>query len=86
MKAEARSIRLKQRFEDRMQVSLQRRLLSVDECQAVTGLSSWWWRRAAYAGRVESVKISNRLLIPVEAVDRIIAENTRPRVGSASAA
>lgn len=61
-------------------ISVERRLLSVDECQEVSGFSSWWWRRAAYAGRVESVKVGKMLKIPAMEVDRVISEGTRPRV------
>lgn len=61
---------------------ISRKLLSVDECGATAGNSSWWWRRAAYAGRIESVKLGHRLMIPATEVDRIIAEGTRPRVAA----
>jgi hypothetical protein len=64
---------------------INRKLLSVDECGAITGLSPWWFRRAAYAGRIESVKFGQRrLMIPATEVDRIIAEGTRPRTDSAA--
>lgn len=63
-----------------LKAPVEKQLLSVDECQMVTGLSSWWWRRAAYSGRVTSVKVSNRLMIPASEVDRVISEGTRPRV------
>jgi len=70
----------------RLKAGIKRRLLSVDECEVYTGLSCWWWRRGAYSGLVESVKISNRLMIPVSEVDRIISEGTRPRMTEASVA
>jgi hypothetical protein len=66
--------------------SIERKLLSVDECNALTGLSAWWFRRAAYAGRIESVKVGSRLMIPVSEVDRVITEGTRPRVSTSAAA
>jgi len=55
-------------------------LLSVDECAEIGGNSAFWWRRAAYSGRVSSVKLGTSLRISLEEVNRIIAENTRPRV------
>ncbi len=43
------------------------------------GLSIWTLRAWAYSGRIASVKVSTRLLIPVEEIDRLITEGTRPR-------
>lgn len=63
--------------------SIERQLLSVEECFAITGLSTWWWRRAAASGKVSSVKPCGhrgKLLIPRSEVDRVIKEATRPRV------
>ena len=45
----------------------------------MTGTSTWFWRRKAYDGTVSSVKFGTRLLIPRSEVERLIAENTRPR-------
>jgi hypothetical protein len=53
--------------------------VGVDEAQALTGISKWTWRVAAYRGRVESCKIGNRLLIPLSEIRRLIREGTRPR-------
>ena len=53
---------------------------NVDECAAYSGLSAWFWRRAAYAGRVESLKAGTRLIIPVSEVERVLSEARRPRV------
>lgn len=58
----------------------EKRLANLEECAAATGLSTFWWRRKAKNGEVESVKMGTRLMIPVSEIDRIIAENTRPRV------
>ena len=55
-------------------------LLGVNEAEIMTGLSRWFWRKAAYSGQVESVKISRRLLIPLSEIRRVVAEGTRPRV------
>jgi excisionase family DNA binding protein len=52
----------------------------VAEAEALTGLSRWTWRRWAYNGKVESVKLGKRLLIPRAEIARLVAENTRPRV------
>jgi hypothetical protein len=57
-----------------------RQLLSVDECAELAGNSPFWWRVAAYKGRVASVKLGTSLRIPLSEVNRIISENTRPRV------
>jgi hypothetical protein len=69
-----------------MRQEIKRDCLSVDECQSKSGMSAWWWRRQAYSGRVISIKISRRLMIPTSEVDRIISENTRPRIAEVSAA
>jgi excisionase family DNA binding protein len=58
-------------------------LLSVGEAEAQTGVSRWTWRRWAYDGKVASVKLGRRLLIPAAEIDRLVAENTRPRLAEA---
>lgn len=55
-----------------------RQYLGVAELEAVTGISRWTWRRWAYDGKVGSVKLGKRLLIPATEVQRLIAENSRP--------
>jgi hypothetical protein len=55
-------------------------LLSVQGAETMTGRSRWSWRRDAYEGRITSVKIGARLLIPVSEIRRVIAESTRPRL------
>ncbi len=52
--------------------------LGVAEVEALTSVSRWTWLRWAYAGRIASVKLCRRLVIPKSEMDRIIAENTRP--------
>jgi hypothetical protein len=54
--------------------------MGVDQAEALTGISRWSWRRAAYSGSVESTKWGRRLLIPTREIRRVLAENTRPRV------
>lgn len=67
-----------------MQSTLQRniepQLLGVNDAELMTGRSRWSWRRDCYSGAVASVKIGRRLFIPVSEVQRVIAENTRPRL------
>lgn len=55
-------------------------LVSVQSAEIMTGRSRWSWRRDAYEGKVESVKIGSKLLIPIAEVRRVISENTRPRL------
>jgi excisionase family DNA binding protein len=59
---------------------VQKEYLGVEQAGLVTGMSPWTWRRWAYAGKVASVKLGNRLLIPRSEIDRLIAENLRPAV------
>ena len=54
--------------------------LGVNEAEAVSGVSRWTWRRWAYDGKVESVKLGKRLLIPRAEIARLVDENTRPRL------
>lgn len=63
----------------RTSTTMDRLLLSVEECAQLAGNSGWWWRRAAYTGKVASVKLGSSLKIPKAEVDRIIAESMRPR-------
>jgi excisionase family DNA binding protein len=56
--------------------------LGVAEAESLTGVSRWTWRRWCYDGKVASVKLGKRLLIPVSEIRRILAEGTRPRVES----
>lgn len=52
--------------------------VSVQGAEDISTRSKWSWRRDAYAGKIASVKIGRRLLIPVSEVRRVIAEGTRP--------
>jgi hypothetical protein len=54
--------------------------LSVQGAETMTGRSRWSWRRDAYAGKIASVKLGTKLLIPIAEIRRVIAENTRPRL------
>ena len=54
--------------------------LGVAELEATTGVSRWTWRRWAYQGKVGSVKLGKRLLIPATEVKRLVAENSRPHL------
>ena len=52
--------------------------LGVAEAEARTGVSRWTWRRWAYDGKIASVKLGKRLLIPTSEIQRLVAQNTRP--------
>lgn len=52
--------------------------VSVGDAEVMTGRSRWSWRRDAYEGRIASVKIGVKLLIPIAEIRRVIAEGTRP--------
>lgn len=53
-------------------------LLSVDAAAERLSLSPWTIRRWALNGRIASVKLSNRLMIPDYVVADLIAKNLRP--------
>jgi len=57
--------------------------VSVQSAEIMTGRSRWRWRRDAYEGKISSVKLGAKLLIPISEVRRVIAENTRPRLQDA---
>ena len=57
--------------------------LSVTEAEIQTGISRWTWRRMAYDGRVASVKVGVRLLLPLSEIERVLQEGTRPRLQDA---
>ena len=54
--------------------------VGVGDAETLTGVSRWTWRRWAYDGKVESVKLGKRLLIPRAEISRLVNENTRPRI------
>lgn len=54
--------------------------VSVQGAETMTGRSRWSWRRDAYEGKIASVKLGAKLLIPISEIRRVIAENTRPAV------
>jgi hypothetical protein len=55
-------------------------LLSVKIAEIMTGRSRWSWRRDAYDGRIASVKLGAKLLIPISEIRRVVQEGTRPRL------
>jgi hypothetical protein len=57
--------------------------VSVQGAETMTGRSRWSWRRDAYDGKIASVKLGAKLLIPIAEIRRVIAENTRPRLQDA---
>lgn len=54
--------------------------VSVQGAETMTGRSRWSWRRDAYEGKIASVKLGAKLLIPIAEIRRVIADNTRPRM------
>jgi hypothetical protein len=54
-------------------------LVDVKSAEIITGRSRWSWRRDAYSGKIASVKIGAKLLIPIVEIKRVVAEGTRPR-------
>lgn len=61
-----------------MKKKIEPEYLSVSECELISGLSRWTWRRYAYAGTIASVKVGPRLLIPRSEIDRIMRAGMRP--------
>jgi len=57
--------------------------LSVAEAEAYSGISRWTWRRWCYDGRVSSVKLGKRLVVPVAEIQRLVTQGTRPRLSEA---
>jgi excisionase family DNA binding protein len=57
--------------------SMRRQFVSVADAEAKTGVSKWTWRRWALDGKIGSVKLGKRLLIPIAEIDRFVAKNTR---------
>ena len=55
---------------------------SVSEAEILSSLSRWTWRRWAYDGKIASVKVGPRLLIPKTEIHRIMGAGLRPaRIG-----
>lgn len=54
--------------------------VSVQGAETMTGRSRWSWRRDAYDGKIASVKLGAKLLIPITEIRRVLAENTRPKL------
>lgn len=50
----------------------------VAEAESMTGVSRWTWRRWAYDGKIASVKLGKRLVIPASEIERLVSQNTRP--------
>lgn len=59
---------------------VEQELVSVQSAEIMTGRSRWSWRRDAYEGKIASVKLGAKLLIPMSEIRRVIEENTRPRL------
>ena len=54
--------------------------LGVAEAETITGVSKWTWRRWSYDGKIASVKLGKRLLIPTSEIQRMIERGTRPAI------
>ena len=52
--------------------------VGVIEAESITGVSRWTWRRWAYDGKIASVKLGKRLVIPASEIERLVVQNTRP--------
>jgi excisionase family DNA binding protein len=59
---------------------LKAEFLGVAEAEALTGVSRWSWRRWAYDGKISSVKLGKRLLIPTSEIERLVGEGLRPHL------
>lgn len=64
----------------KMQKQVEREYVGVGEAETMSSRSEWSWRRDAYEGKIASVKVGRRLLIPVSEIRRVIAEGMRPRL------
>jgi hypothetical protein len=60
------------------------RLLGIKDFAASIGISVWTVRGWAYRGRIASVKLGARMMIPTTELDRLLEENLRPAIGRAS--
>ena len=54
--------------------------VGVETAEAMTDRSRWSWRKDAYSGKIASVKIGRRLLIPKSEIERVMREGLRPAV------
>ena len=54
-------------------------LQPIKDAARTLGISVWTLRKKAYEGRVASVKIGAKLLIPESEIERVIREGMRPR-------
>jgi hypothetical protein len=61
-------------------IEVKAELLPIKIFAARLGVSVWTARGWCYRGRVASVKIGAKLLVPTDEVGRIISENMRPRL------
>jgi hypothetical protein len=68
-------------FEVKPPAPSSQRLQSIKDFAANIGISVWTVRGWAYSGRIASVKLGARLMIPTTELDRLIEENLRPAIG-----
>lgn len=60
-----------------------RHYLTAKEVEERYPFSRWTVRAWAYEGKITSVKVGSKLLIPIAEIERLIAEGTRQRVAPA---
>jgi excisionase family DNA binding protein len=63
-----------------------KRLLSTEEASVLTGLKPVTLRLHAALGKIASVKLGRRVMIPADEIERLISENYRPRRGEGAGA
>jgi len=76
----ARQIQAKEQGMTKQAKRIEAEYVGVEDAETLTGRSRWSWRKDAYSGRIASVKLGRRLLIPVAEIRRVLAEGLRPRV------
>lgn len=55
-----------------------REFVSFKEAKAITGISDWAYREWADNGKIATVKVGHRVLIPVSEIQRLLSEGLRP--------
>lgn len=58
--------------------SIVREFVSFKEAYEITGISDWTFREWAEIGKIATVKLGHRVLIPVSEIKRLLSEGLRP--------
>lgn len=61
-------------------VEVEPEVLPVKVFAAKLGISVWTARQLCYSGKIASVKLGSKLLVPVGEVSRLLTDNLRPRL------